>query len=239
MRIHTHEQLLDLLDDIVAGSDRGDRTSADATEFWANLLTQEGHPLASRLPDESLVDWQARGLLGELKGSRVLDVGCGNGRNAQWFAEQGANVVGIDITGEVLDLVRGRMPAGVTLVQTDVLRGALPDGQFDVVYDSGCFHHIAPHRRATYLERVLPLVKPGGLYGITAFASEADSLTDDVDVIRNGDNGGGLSFTLAELHQIFAPLTRVDSRRMLAGDAVSFGYDFLNVALFRAPSGES
>ena len=81
VRIHTDNQLLDLLDEIVAGSRRGDRTRAEAAEFWAELLTREGHPLATRLPDENLVDWHTRGLLGDLAGARVLDIGCGNGRN--------------------------------------------------------------------------------------------------------------------------------------------------------------
>jgi hypothetical protein len=57
VRIHTENQLLDLLDEIVAGSTRGDRTRAEAAEFWAELLTREGHPLATCLPDENLVDW--------------------------------------------------------------------------------------------------------------------------------------------------------------------------------------
>lgn len=40
MRISTHEHLLELLDDVVASSSRGDRTAAGADEFWAGLLTR-------------------------------------------------------------------------------------------------------------------------------------------------------------------------------------------------------
>ena len=69
----------------------------------------------------------------------------------------------VSVQARLLDLVRNRMPPGVTLTSVDVLRGSLPAGQFDLVYDSGCFHHIAPHRRATYLHRVLPLIAPGGV----------------------------------------------------------------------------
>jgi len=51
VRIHTDNQLLDLLDEIVAGSPRGDRTRPEAAEFWAELLTRDGHPLATWLHD--------------------------------------------------------------------------------------------------------------------------------------------------------------------------------------------
>jgi len=220
---------------VFAQSPRGDRTSKEAADFWAGLLTREGHPLATDLPDENLLDWHASGLLGHLLGARVLDIGCGNGRNSRWFAEQGAVVEGIDIAGSLLDLVRDRMPTGVALTQGDVLRSHLPAGAFDVVYDSGCFHHVAPHRRATYLERVLPCVAEGGSYAIGAFASEAEELTSDADALACGDNGGGSSFTLTELREIFSPFDPIVGRRLRAHVEEGFGADFLNAALFQRP----
>ena len=106
VRIHTDDQLLDFLDEIVAGSTRGDRTRAEAAEFWAELLTREGHPLATCMPDENLVDWHTRDLFGDLGGARILDIGCGNGRNGRWFGERHASVEGIDISAPLLDLAR-------------------------------------------------------------------------------------------------------------------------------------
>lgn len=46
-----------------------------AAAFWTETLTREGHPLATDLPDEPLVAWTTRGLLGDLQGARVLDIG--------------------------------------------------------------------------------------------------------------------------------------------------------------------
>ncbi|MGW6201911.1 class I SAM-dependent methyltransferase [Kribbella sp. NPDC055110] len=186
-RIFTVDQLLDVLDQVVSASGRGDRSSTSAAEYWTGLLTTPGHPLATQLPDEPLVDWHERGLLEELGNARVLDVGCGAGRNTRWFAEQGAIVDGIDLAADLLDTLRPAMPAAVTLTAIDVLRDPLPAGAYDVVYDSGCFHHIAPHRRITYLQRVLPLVKPGGRFGIVAFAAERMKTPSDLDVVTTGD----------------------------------------------------
>lgn len=234
MRVHTEEQLLELLDEIVRRGARGDRTSRDAGPVWAELLTRNGHPLATRLPDENLLAWADRGLLGALDGACVLDVGCGNGRNSRWFAGQGARVLGIDISAELLELASPSLPETVTLKSLDILRDPPPLGPFDSVYDSGCFHHIPPHRRATYLRRVLPLIVDGGGFGIVAFASEAKELVSDADVLMTGDNAGGSSFALAELRQIFAPLVARELRRIRPATAESFGADFLDVGLFQA-----
>lgn len=236
MRLSTVEQLLHHLDGVVAKHERGDRTSKESADFWVQMLTTQGHPLNTDLPDEPLVDWHERGLLGDLRGVRVLDVGCGNGRNAAWLADQGAHVVGLDIAGRLLDVVRSSMPSAVTLISGDVLRDELPDGLFGLVYDSGCFHHLAPHRRLTYLERVMPLVVQGGRFGIVTFAQEQQPSPSDTEVLVTGDTAGGTSFLLEDLAQIFGRyLHLVEARPVVAGREGAFGADFLNAALLSRP----
>ena len=72
---------------------------------------------ASIDPAEVMVDesWQAatcpehrwiRDQLGDLRGRRVLDLGCGAGEAAVWFAKQGAEVVASDISSQFLDRLR-------------------------------------------------------------------------------------------------------------------------------------
>jgi SAM-dependent methyltransferase len=233
-RIYTVSQLLDLLDHVVDASERGDRSRGSAGEFWAELLTTPGHPLASPMPDEPLVDWHERGLLGSLDGARVLDIGCGAGRNSRWLAQQGAAVEGIDLAASLLEHVRPTMPDSVKLTAIDVLRDPLPAGQFDLVYDSGCFHHLAPHRRITYLERVLPAVRPGGRFAIVTFAAERMDTPDDGKIVMSGDTQGGMAFSLGDLEQIFAVLDPVELRAVRSDREATFGADFLNAALFTA-----
>lgn len=232
VRIGTIDELFEALDRTIAEHERGDRTRADAAGFWERLLRREGHPLNTDLPDEPLVDWYERDLLGDVAGARVLDVGCGNGRNGRWLAERGAAVVGVDLAAAVLDEVRPALPAGMEVHALDVLRDPLPGGPFDVIYDSGCFHHLAPHRRITYLERLLPLLRFGGHYAIVAFSQERQPSPADRDVLASGDTAGGTSFTLDDLERIFTALRPVELRAVRPDVTGTFGPGFLNAGLF-------
>src|SRR6185437_7866617 len=166
MRISTVEQLLDLLDNLTP--QRSDATSSTASDEWAEILTRPGHPLNTALPDVNLPAWQAAGLLPDGAGRRALDVGCGLGRNAHWLAARGWHVLGIDVSGPALAVAADRS-TDARFAECDFLRDQVPGAPFDLVYDSGCFHHVAPHRRISYRTALDRALAPGGLFGICTF----------------------------------------------------------------------
>ena len=69
------------------------------------------------------------------KGTRLLDLGCGNGYLARHFARAGARVTGVDASPELLAAARGREatePLGVVYIEADAARlGMLADRSFD------------------------------------------------------------------------------------------------------------
>jgi SAM-dependent methyltransferase len=80
-------------------------------------------------------------LLEPVAGRRVLDVACGHGRITRELARRGADVVGIDISGNLISKAREAeegVPLGIRYIHSDVTTpGALGDDEFDVV--SCCF----------------------------------------------------------------------------------------------------
>jgi SAM-dependent methyltransferase len=235
MRITTNEQLMELLDSLYAGG--ADRTSREAADFWDALFRQPDHPLSSDLPDAGLVAWQAEGLLGDRPRRSALDVGCGLGRNSRWLAERGFTVTGIDIApGAIEEAARRSAGHPATFLELDFIREKAPGEIFDLVYDSGCFHHLAPHRRISYMAALEATLAPGGLFGICTFAAgKMGASTGDRDLLHRGSLEGGVGYTLDELREMFSWLEVVDARPMPDAQMVAepaFAKDFLNVALF-------
>jgi SAM-dependent methyltransferase len=232
------DQLLDTLDLLFQGGT--DWTRRDGPDHWEDVFSRPGHPLASDLPDANLVDWKARGLLPTGSGRAALDLGCGLGRNTRWLARQGYAATGIDLSPYAIAKAREHGPElGVSYREGDVLREQIPGGLFDLVYDSGCFHHVPPHRRLSYLKALEASLRPGGLFGICTFApGQMGTVADDLTVLRQGHVEGGMAYSLDELRAVFSWLEPLDGGPMSLPENSSetvFFMDFLNVALFRRP----
>jgi ubiquinone/menaquinone biosynthesis C-methylase UbiE len=105
-------------------------------------------------------------------GKRVLDMGCGTGEYALWYAQQGAaEVVGIDLSKGSLAIARERQEeSGIhnaTFRETDILRCDLPDDSFDYSFSVGVLHHTGdPPQGFRHLVRV---TRPGGTVVVSLY----------------------------------------------------------------------
>lgn len=227
---------------------------ATATELDARLASHESPwwntfyqdrakpcPFFTAAPCESLAQWVDDGLLPP---GRALDLGCGSGRNAVFLARRGYTVEGVDYSEKAIDWARDRAAeAGVDVGWrcSNVFDLRVPDASVDLVYDSGCFHHIAPHRREAYVELVVRALKPGGHFGLVCFRPEGGSGYTDDEVYARGSLGGGLGYTEERLREIWSRGLEVRSIRQMrkpAADSGLFGEPFLWVMLARKLGGQ-
>lgn len=239
VRISTVEHLLDLLDALTP--QRSDATSSAASDSWAEILTRPGHPLNTDLPDVNLLAWSRAGLLSTDDGRQAVDVGCGLGRNTRWLAHNGWKVLGIDISQPAIAEATRRQAGGnAQFVVSDFLREPLPvSGRIDFAYDSGCFHHLAPHRRISYLAALLRALTPGGLFGICTFtAGHMGSELADAELLISGRFGDGIGYAVDELVAVFDELELIDAAPQTdyAAPEPAFIQSFLTAALFRRPA---
>jgi SAM-dependent methyltransferase len=97
-----------------------------------------------------------------LRGKRILDLGCGYGEAAVFFAKRGADVDAIDISQGMLDLA-GKLATenGVSPRFQRVQAETLPfeTGCFDCIFGNGVLHHVTLSATLPEIRRVL---KPGG-----------------------------------------------------------------------------
>src|ERR1700704_2462324 len=88
----------------------------------------------------------------------VIDLGCGTGRFTELLATHfGAEVIGIDPSGKMLDQARRKRIAGnVVFRQAPADALPLPDGSVDLAFMSQVYHHLAdPSAVARECGRVL------------------------------------------------------------------------------------
>ena len=130
-------------------------------------------PLARRydeLRDSGKLWWEAVDVIvreADLRGRRVLDVGCGTGALAAALAERyGCKVWGVDASPEMIEVARERVPAGVGLRVGTAEALEFKDGWFERVVMTFSVHHVDRPRAFSEIHRVL---QPGGILAIGTF----------------------------------------------------------------------
>lgn len=239
--IRSVDDVLRLLDAMFA--QEANRWTAGAADWWDAFYADRSRPVPffAGKPDENLVSYLDRGLV---TGGRALDLGCGPGRNALFLAARGFEVDAVDLSPSAVAWAEERAREAGAEVRFHCgdafeLAGTELTGPYDLIYDSGCFHHLPPHRRISYLSLLDRLLARGGHFGLACFAAGGmGSELSDAEFYSHSGLRGGLAYTPDSLRWIFSELpdlTEVELRRMHDEPAGSpwFGENFLWTALFR------
>ncbi len=110
--------------------------------------------------------------VGEIVGS-VLDIGCGTGENALYFAEHGHEVWGIDFTSLAIQKAKEKAiqrHLTVTFLLLNVLELYKLGRTFDTVIDSGLFHVLSDEERPLFVSNLATVMDRGGTYFMLCFS---------------------------------------------------------------------
>jgi SAM-dependent methyltransferase len=95
-------------------------------------------------------------------GERILDLGCGTGHLTREIAAQGADVLGIDASAEMIETASEEHP-DLEFRQADA-RTFEPDGAFDAVFSNAALHWIPEADHDAVLEMVQDALAPDGRF---------------------------------------------------------------------------
>ncbi|MGE0129700.1 MAG: class I SAM-dependent methyltransferase [Blastocatellales bacterium] len=95
-----------------------------------------------------------------LSGMKVIEAMCGSGQTTQYLISQGAQVTGLDISGEAVSSFNKRWPE-CQAVCASMLDSGLDNDSFDAVAVVGGLHHLHPHLDAAISE-IHRILRPGG-----------------------------------------------------------------------------
>ena len=120
---------------------------------WAESYDDGGNPIMAL--EESVVT----GILEPLSPGRALDAACGTGRYARHLARLGHEVIGVDVTAEMLARATASVPEA-RFIEADLREVPVDDEQFDLVVCGLALAHLEDFAPAVAeFSRVL---KPGG-----------------------------------------------------------------------------
>ncbi|WP_341271944.1 FAD-dependent oxidoreductase [Mycobacterium syngnathidarum] len=128
-------------------------------QYWERHYGQRGRIWSGR------VNAQLAKIAADLPAGRALDLGCGEGGDSVWLAEQGWQVTGVDVSDTALSRAsaeaRERGVADRITFERHDLSESLPDGPFDLVSAQFLQSPIFMDR-ADMLRRAADVVAPGG-----------------------------------------------------------------------------
>jgi SAM-dependent methyltransferase len=128
-------------------------SAADA--YAEHLATELDHkPLDRHLLNRFAEDARGRGLVAEL--------GCGPGQIARYLQEQGVNVIGIDLSPEMVRVATGLHP-GIEFRVGDMNQLDLPDASLAGIVAFYSIVHFSPAELGAVFQQVRRVLVPGGL----------------------------------------------------------------------------
>ena len=152
-----------------------DRTYQRMKHFFEEAYHLPMTPWPSTQPTGSVVRL-SRHLQNLGRTGRVLDLGCGTGRHTFLFANAGFETYGLDYLPLAVKKAqeqaqRQALQTGYAFVVGDAFLLPFQPRSFDVLIDSGCFHHVKQPDWRHYCRQVTMLLKDEGYFHLTVFST--------------------------------------------------------------------
>ncbi|PWT89764.1 MAG: hypothetical protein C5B54_08400 [Acidobacteria bacterium] len=131
-------------------------------QHWESFWKQHFPDLEDRLPEyeRNLVETVHRWI--DVRGKKLMEVGCGSGRNSIHFAKMGAIVFVVDYSPEALAIVRTKARSEgveIQVVEADAISLPFQNNEIDFIYHSGFLEHFPDPTRI--LQEQIRILKKG------------------------------------------------------------------------------
>lgn len=139
----------------------------------------------------------------EFSKGKLLDVGCGTGDNAIFFAEKGYSVSGIDIVEKAIEKARlkaenRRVKVNFKRINVLDLKREFKKSEFSIIIDSGLFHVLSDSERLIFVQQIHYVLKYQGSYFMMCFSDKEESEQGPRRVSKD------------EIIQVFSPLFKIN-----------------------------
>ena len=112
------------------------------------------------------------------KGSHILDVGCGGGRDAKIFIQKGLKVTGIDNSSVLIEIAKSEVPR-TTFECINLLDIDFPKNTFDGIWAQAVLFHLKRKDVSSALRKFYKILKPNGVLHVTVREGKGEAFVKD------------------------------------------------------------
>jgi ubiquinone/menaquinone biosynthesis C-methylase UbiE len=148
-------------------------------------------------------------------GSRVLELGCGNGKTLSTMIQQGWDVTAIDFSQRAVSLSRERCKAASSceFIVADARHSPLKNNSFDAVFAIHILGHLVGPDRVLIPDNLARTLKPGGILFFSDFSTDdfrcGSGHETETATFRRGTGIITHYFSRQEVLDLFSNLTPV------------------------------
>lgn len=158
--------------------------------IWENFYQKTKE---SKLPWGNKADGEVKEIVERIKPkSKILDLGCGNGKNSFYLEKKGFQVYGIDLSETAIKEAKDKTKNKKNFIVGNALKLPYKDDFFDAILDIGCYHSIKYKDREKYLSEVDRVLKKDGKLFLRCFSD------------KNSEYVGVYSSSKYELNDLFS-----------------------------------
>jgi 2-polyprenyl-3-methyl-5-hydroxy-6-metoxy-1,4-benzoquinol methylase len=144
-------------------------TNEDIRNAYNRMARNYAGDIEEEDDPEMRVHWRSV-FCSKLCGKKVLEVGCGPGKDSKRFHDMGLEVTASDLSEEFISIIKERYPYIVTH-QMDMSNPDLPPYSFDGIYAAASFIHLPRALADKTLKGFQQLLKPGGVLFLSLLKS--------------------------------------------------------------------
>jgi ubiquinone/menaquinone biosynthesis C-methylase UbiE len=116
---------------------------------------------------------------------RILEIGCGNGRDLEYLLEKGLCVTATDFSSGMLAEARKRVPDG-NFIQMDMRSLSFSDQSFDGIWANGCIYHIPKNDFKHALNEFNRVLKPNSMLSFNFKIGKGEGLEQTPRSFKSG-----------------------------------------------------
>jgi SAM-dependent methyltransferase len=155
-------------------------------------------------------------------GDRILDLGCGTGA-AVFYLPENIEYIGVDISASYVARAKSKHDKRRKFLVADITMSNELEGPFDRAFSFGVLHHIPDDGVCRLLDRIVRIVKPGGVYA-TIDPCIVEGQHPIARMLITNDRGEHVR-TLEEMKKLFEGYGRV--QMTIATDMLNVPFTFV------------